>query len=133
MTTTVAEDEFYRAERVRAHVVLDSFVARALKHSWGSSFDREKVRALRVSADESWLLPGGQEWHVLLEEEPDEWHLIISETPYERERWVYVVSGPTHRVDLLDLYVRDDPHDRALMSLVRAVGWHCIAVSGAAA
>ena len=128
---TMTEEQSLRLKRVHAHHALANFVSKALKHTWGYSFDREAVRALWVDADESWLLPGGQEWHVVLAEEPEELRLIISESPYEREGWVYCVTGPSWRVDLLDLYNRH-PHDQVLLSLVRAVGWHCVIASGQA-
>ena len=132
---TMTEEQLLRLKRVHAHHALATFVSKALKHTWGYSFDREAVRALRVDADESWLLPGGQEWHVVLAEEPEETEelrLIISESPYERDGWVYFVAGPSWKVDLLDLYRRSVPHDQVLLSLVRAIGWHCVIASGQA-
>lgn len=128
---TMTEEQSLRLKRVHAHHALANFVSKALKHTWGYSFDREAVRALRVAADESWLLPGGQEWHVVLAEDPEELRLIISETPYEREGWVYFVAGTSWRVDLLDLY-DSGLHDQELLSLVRAVGWHCVIAAGQA-
>ena len=115
------------------HHALANFAASALKHTWGYSFGREEVRAQRVSADESSLLPGGQSWEVVLIGEPDELRVSVIETPYEREGWVYQATlDGNWRFDLHELYDHSSSHDQMLMALIRSICWHCITVSGMA-
>ena len=101
-----------------------------LKHTHGYGFEREKARSAQVTADESWLMSGGQMWNLVLDEDR-ELLITVIETPYERDGWVYQATGTGGwKFDLLDLYDHTSPHDQSLLAVIRSISWYCIAVSG---
>ena len=118
--------------RTLIHHALANIAAEWLKHTWGYGFDRERVNAVRVTADESWLMSGGQMWDLTLKDDP-ELRVAVIETPYEWAGWAYqAIEAGGWKFDLLDLYDHSSPHDQSLMAMIRSISWHCIAVSGLA-